>query len=100
MTTSRCWPSGCATERLSPATVPAPRGPVPVGAHCPRAEQRPELDDHRAFIGALAVISTLVIAQVTGLRAYLDARFDGVDRRLDGLDRDVQALTGRFYPDR
>ncbi len=53
-----------------------------------------------AFIGALAVISTLVVAQVASLRAYLDARFNGVDRRLDGLDRDVQALTERFYRDR
>jgi len=48
-----------------------------------------------AFIGALAIISTLLVAQTVSLRAYLDARFDAVNVRFDGVDQrfaDVQLL--------
>jgi len=77
------------------------------------------------FFGMIAVLMTLMLANVASLRSTIqdkvdglagrmdarfeavdarfeavDARFEGVNRRLDNLDRDVQALTGRVFRDR
>jgi hypothetical protein len=46
-----------------------------------------------AMIGVLlSVIGGLVVNQFHLLRAYLDARFESVERQLVHLDRDVQTL--------
>ena len=37
-----------------------------------------------------------VHADIGGLRAEMNARFDGVDSRIDHLDRDVQAVVSRL----
>lgn len=48
------------------------------------------------FVGVLlSVTGALLINQFHLLRAYLDVRFDNVDRRLEYLDRDLQALFNR-----
>ena len=51
-----------------------------------------------------SLIVTLLLAQIHGLRGYMDARFDAVDTRfdavdarLDHLDRDVQAVVNKVF---
>ncbi|MGZ4620363.1 MAG: hypothetical protein ACXV5Q_12270 [Frankiaceae bacterium] len=44
-----------------------------------------------------SLIVTLLLAQIHGLRGYMDARFDAVDARLDHLDRDVQAVVNKVF---
>ena len=45
----------------------------------------------------LSVIGWMIINQFHLLRAYLDARFEAVDRRFDNFDRDVQVLATALF---
>jgi hypothetical protein len=63
------------------------------------------------LLGLLAGMASGMLALIAlsqaNLKAFVgakfdgvDARFNGVDRRLDDLDRDVQALSDRVFRDR
>jgi hypothetical protein len=53
------------------------------------------------MFGMMTIVSTLFVrvlrAEIGGMRAEMNARFEIVGTRIDGLDRDVQALVKRTF---
>lgn len=54
-----------------------------------------------SIFGMFTIVSTLFIrvirAEISGLDAKMQGRFDRLEQRVDGLDRDVQALVKHTF---
>lgn len=54
-----------------------------------------------SIFGMFTIVSTLFIrvirAEISGLDAKMQGRFDRLEQRVDGLDRDVQSLVKHTF---